>query len=433
MSAHLSLSADVLLGVVRAEFEQVPDERAENASLALADALMSGYALFALKDPSLLAFDERRTTDRNLHTIFKIGQVPSDTQMRSLLDEVAPADLRPVYRRVHQELAARGQLRPYGFLEGSYLVSLDGTGYFSSKKVHCPACQQKVNAKTGEITYYHQRLGGVIIHPDLPQVIPLMPEPILRLDGEAKNDCERNAAKRFLDQLANDYPERVFTITEDALSPNAPHIREILKHGYHFILGVKEGDHAHLFEQVAQARQAGRTTESEVREGQTVHRFSFIHGLALNQSNPDLLVNFIEYWEIRPGKTQHFSWVTDFTVTTANVMRLMQGGRARWKVENETFNTLKNQGYHFEHNFGHGLHNLSVVFAVLMMLAFLVDQIQHLGDALFQAALKKAKRLCRLWEKLRALFTLLEFKSMTEVLQAIAYGYRATVQLETPG
>ena len=112
MGAHLSLSADALLGVVRAEFEQVPDQRAENASLALADALMSGYALFALKAPSLLAFEERRTTDRNLHPIFKIGQVPCDTQMRTLLDDVEPANLRPVYRHVHRELAARGELRP---------------------------------------------------------------------------------------------------------------------------------------------------------------------------------------------------------------------------------------------------------------------------------------------------------------------------------
>jgi hypothetical protein len=260
-----------------------------------------------------------------------------------------------------------------------------------------------------------------------------MPEPILRRDGEAKNDCERNAAKRFLDQLAGDYPEWVFTITEDALSPNAPHIREILKHGYHFILGVKEGDHAYLFEQVARARQAGQTTEYEVQEGQTVHRFSVSNGLALNQSNPDLLVNFIEYWEIRPDQTQHFSWVTDFAVTATNVMTLMRGGRARWKVENETFNTLKNQGYHFEHNFGHGQQNLSVVFAVLMMLAFLVDQIQQLGDALFQAALNKAKRRCRLWEKVRALFTTLDFQSMAEVLQAIVYGYTVTVKIRTPG
>jgi len=73
-----------------------------------------------------------------------------------------------------------------------------------------------------------------------------------------------------------------------------------------------------------------------------------------------------------------------------------------------------------------------VVFAVLMMLAFLVDQIQHLGDALFQAALKKTKRLCRLWEKTHALFTTLDFQSMAELLQAIVYGYTATVKIRTP-
>jgi hypothetical protein len=107
-------------------------------------------------------------------------------------------------------------------------------------------------------------------------------------------------------------------------------------------------------------------------------------------------------------------------------------GRARWKVENETFNTLKNQGYHFEHNYGHGQHNLSVVFAALMMLAFLVDQVQQLADALFQAALKKKKRLIRLWEHLRAWFQTLAFKSMEELFHAILYGYTAQIKLGTP-
>jgi len=432
MDAHRTLSADALIGLVRGEFEQVPDRRADNAKIALPDAFMSGFAMFSLKDPSLLAFEERRTTEHNLGTIFKIEQIPCDTQMRTILDGVEPSSLRRVYRRVQRELATSGELRQYVFLGGSYLVSLDGTGYFSSKKVRCPACQQKVNAKTGEVTYYHQLLGGVMIHPDLPQVLPLMPEPIQRADGEAKNDCERNAAQRFLDHLKADYPHWVFTITEDALSPNAPHIREIRKHGYHFILGVKEGDHAYLFEQVALARQAGRTTEYEVRQGKTVHRFSFVNGVPLNQSNPDVGVNFVEYWEICPDKTQHFSWVTDFTVIRLNVMAIMRGGRARWKVENETFNTLKNQGYHFEHNYGHGQNNLSVVLAALMMLAFLVDQIQQWGDALFQAVLKKKKRLIRLWEQLRALFQTLEFKSMEELFHAILYGYTAKVQLGSP-
>jgi hypothetical protein len=429
MGTHPTLSADALFGLVRGEFEQVPDPRADNATLALPDALMSGFAMFSLKDPSLLAFEERRTIDRNLSTIFKIGRAPCDTQMRTLLDEVEPADLRPVFQRVQGAVAASGELRPYEFLGGSYLVSLDGTGYFSSKQVHCSACQQKVNSQTGEVTYYHQLLGGVIIHPDLRQVLPLAPEPIQRADGEAKNDCERNAAKRFLEHLKADYPQRVFTITEDALSPNAPHIREIRKYGYHFILGVKAGDHAYLFEQAALARQAGQTSESEVHQGKTWHRFSFVNGMPLNQSSPDVAVNFVEYWEIGPDKTQHFSWVTDFSVTQLNVMMIMRGGRARWKVENETFNTLKNQGYHFEHNYGHGQHHLSVVLAGLMLLAFLVDQVQQLADGLFQAVLKKKKRLIRLWEQLRALFQTLEFQSMAELFQAILYGYTARVQI----
>src|SRR5260370_11733147 len=81
----------------------------------------------------------------------------------------------------------------------------------------------------------------------------------------------------------------------------------------------------------------------------------------------------------------------------------MRAGRARWKIENETFNTLKNQGYHFEHNYGHGEQNLSVVFAMLMMLAFLVDQTQQLCCALFQALWSNlgSKRL--LWVRIRTL------------------------------
>ena len=432
MTANKHLSADKLFALMRTGFEQVPDGRAENAKVSLPDALMSGLAMFSLKDPSMLAFDERRTTDRNLQSIYSIEHVPGDTQMRAILDEVEPASLRPVFKEVIRQLERNKKLDKFIFLEGSYLVSLDGTGYFSSKKIHCSACMQKVNQKTGEVTYYHQMLGAVIIHPQRREVIPLMPEPIMKQDGETKNDCERNAAKRFLAQLQQDYPHMSFTITEDALSPNAPHIRELEKHGFHYILGVKEGDHEYLFEQVALARQEGRTTEYERRCGGVVHRFSFVNQMPLNKSNPDVLVNFVEYWEIGKDQTQHFCWVTDFIITKLNVFTIMRGGRARWKVENETFNTLKNQGYHFEHNFGHGQKNLSVVFVALMMLAFLVDQIQQLACELFQAVLEKKGSRRRLWEHMRALFKTLEFQSMTRLFEALLYGYKATVVIFSP-
>jgi len=432
MAVDKSLCADRLFALVRAGFEQVPDQRAENASISLADALMSGFAMFSLKDPSLLAFEERRTTDSNLQSIYGIESAPGDTQMRAILDNVAPVGIRPVFKSIHRQLGRSKELRKFVFLGGSYLVSLDGTGYFRSKKIHCSSCLQKVNKKTGEVTYHHQLLGGVIIHPNCREVIPLMPEPIMKQDGETKNDCERNAAKRFLAQLKQDYPHLTFTITEDALSPNAPHIRELQKHGFHYILGVKEGDHEYLFEQVALARREGRTVEFEQQERGTVHRFSFINQMPLNKSNPDVLVNFVEYWEVRKGKIQHFCWVTDFTITKLNVFTVMRGGRARWKVENETFNTLKNQGYHFEHNFGHGKKNLSVVFAVLMMLAFLVDQVQLLACELFRSVLDKKGSRKRLWEHMRALFKTLEFKSMENLFQAIRYGYKATVVICAP-
>jgi len=432
MATNKSLSADSLFALMRSRFEQVPDQRAENAKISLPDALMSGFALFSLKDPSLLAFDGRRTTDSNLQSIYGIGHVPSDTQMRIILDDVEPLGIRPAFKAALGQLERSKELEKFRFLGGSYLVSLDGTGYFRSNKIHCSSCLQKVNKRTGEVTYYHQLMGGVIIHPNLREVIPLMPEPILKQDGESKNDCERNAAKRFLAQLKQDYPDLTFTITEDALSPNAPHIRELEKHGFHYILGVKEGDHEYLFEQVALARQEGRTTEYERRSGGVVHRFSFVNQMPLNKSNPDILVNFIEYWEIGKDKTQHFCWVTDFTITELNVFTIMRGGRARWKVENETFTTLKNQGYHFEHNFGHGKKNLSVVFVALMMLAFLVDQVQQLACELFQAVLEKKGSRRRLWEHMRALFKTIEFQSMTQLFEAILYGYKATVVIFSP-
>ena len=123
-------------------------------------------------------------------------------------------------------------------------------------------------------------------------------------------------------------------------------------------------------------------------------------------------------------KEQHFSWVTDLRVTKANVYKLMRGGRARWKIENETFNTLKNQGYNFDHNYGHGEQNLSGVLATLMRLAFLTDQTQQLCCALFQAVWEKlgSKRL--LWERMRALFFDYALQSMRQLLEALFYGFK---------
>lgn len=423
MKIRKHLSASGLFRCVRQGFKQVEDLRTGVVQISLPDALMSGFALFSLKEPSLLAFDERRKDPENLHTVYGVEQVPSDTQMRTILDDVEPEKLRRVYRDIFRQLQRGKGLAEYRILGQYYLLSLDGTGYFASKKVHCENCMVK-KLRNGETLYYHQMLGAALVHPHLKTVVPLMPEPIIKQDGHKKNDCERNAAKRFFEKLRQDHPHLPLIVTEDALSSNAPHIRELKKHHLRFILGVKESDHAFLFEQVAQARESGRSHTYVVTKDGFSHRFHFVNQLPLNASNPDVQVNFLEYWEVSPKGEQYFAWITDFTITSQNAYTLMRAGRARWKIENETFNTLKNQGYHFEHNFGHGHAHLSVIFALLMMLAFLVDQIQQAACQLFQATLAKVGSKKRLWEKMRGLFFHLPFTCMEDIWRALLYGYK---------
>ena len=421
------LNADALFKALHDDFSNVSDFRQGVPDISMADALMSGFAMFSLKDPSLLAFDERRGTDKNLTTIYNIEKVPCDTQMRKILDPVNPEQLRAAFKGPIRQLQRGKILEDMVFFEGCYLLSLDGTGFFTSKKLHSEICLKKENSKTGEVTYHLQMLGAAIVHPAFKEVIPLAPEFIVKQDGATKNDCERNAAKRFFGKLRKDHPHLPLIITEDGLSSNAPHIREAQKHNLHYILGVKEGDHSFLFEQVEKARSVGRITEFEIVDEENpemVHRFSFLNQVPLNESNQDVLVNFLEYWEVTPGKVQHFSWVTDFTVTKNNAYQIMRGGRTRWKIENETFNTLKNQGYHFEHNYGLGEKNLRLVFAMLMMLAFLIDQTQQLACKLFRSVWKKLKSKRALWERMRSLFKEFAFESMQMLYHAILYGVK---------
>jgi Transposase DDE domain len=427
--ARKHLSADALLGLLRSGFADLAEHRAGKPDISLPDALMSAFALFALKSPSLLACDQDRT-EGNLQRVYGIERVPCDTAMREILDPVEPEFLRPLFTHVFRALQRGKVLEEMVFVEGHYLLALDGTGYFSSRQIHCASCLER-HHRNGTITYAHQILGAALIHPDRREVIPLMPEPIVTQDGTEKNDCERNAAQRLITKLRQDHPHLKWIVTEDSLSSNAPHIQMLQDHHLHYILGVKEGDHAYLFKHVAAAEQAGRVTCYERNDSETGlrHRFRFVSDMPLNEAHAALRVNFLECWEEDGDQVQHFSWVTDLRVNKGSVYQIMRGGRARWRIENETFNTLKNQGYHFEHNYGHGYQHLSVVFAVLMMLAFCVDQVQQLCCPLFQAVWAKLGSKRRLWERMRALFYDYALDSMRHLFEALLYGWKKTAPI----
>lgn len=516
MKKHVSVVG--LLNRVHRSFLKVEDPLSVNVKIPLVDCLMSALAIFGMKMPSLLDFDEKRVdkyTKHNLHTLYQVDKTPCDTTMRERLDVIEPSKLRPVYTRLFSALQRSKALEPFAYYQGHYLLSVDGTGFFSSPTIHCEDCCIKQHGKcsvrlskkpgaptvfkkntyflfqeesTGwrllfvdndkeqseitiqaveglavllrpsfkqlsksdkiaikeaitsyhwlanpdkKVTYYHQMLGAVLVHPDKKEVIPFCPEPILKQDGHTKNDCERNAAKRLLTSLRTEHPHLPLIIVEDALAANAPHIRLLKELKMKYILGVKPNDHKSLFDFVKSVWVDTDQKEERDKDG-TIHRYHWVNGAPLNDSNPDIKVNFLEYWEISPkGKEQHFTWITDILLVPSTVQLTMKGGRARWHIENETYNTLKNQGYHFEHNYGHGYQHLSTVLAMLMFLAFLIDQIQQLCCAFFNSAWKKSKSKRSLWENIRALFTKFFIRSWEDLYNAIANAHYGGVLGDT--
>ena len=350
------------------------------------------------------------------------------------MDPLSPQELRPAFQDIFRQVQRGKVLESYRYLPEGYLLALDGTQYFHSDCIHCSSCLEKHHEHedgTTTVSYHHQMVGAVILHPDKSEVIPLTPEPIIKQDGALKNDCERNATRRLLAQLREDHPFLPVVVVEDALSSNAPHVRDLKEYGMHFLLGVKEGDHAFLFEEVRRREEEGDTRGTWVRKTvrttktKKKYLFAIMREVPLNESNQDVQVTVVRCWEENEddGATQMFSWITDLTVTEPEVYAVMRAGRARWKVENETFNTLKNQGYHYEHNFGHGQQNLSVVFALLMMLAFLIDQVLQLCDPLFQGAWRRLGSKRALWERQRSLVYDYRLQSLRELYEALCYGY----------
>ncbi len=350
--------------------------------------------------PGLAGFFWPKGLENNLKNVYHIDNVPSDTHMRKMLDHVSPDNLRELFPKIFRLLQRTKKHEAFLFLDEYYLVSCDGTGYFSSKSICCDNCMEKTD-KDGNITYYHQFYGAAIVHPNVKTVIPLCPEPIQKQDGSTKNDCERNASKRFLKKFRKDYPKLKTIIIEDGLASNAPHIKEIQFHNMNYIIGVKPGDHKYLFNKFDEAKNCGKTGEVIIEDGDILQKITYCNSLSLNASNQDVLVNFIELTEInnKTNKIKRFTKITDLKITKYNASEIMRGGRARWKIENETFNTLKNQGYNFEHNFGHGHKHLSTNFAFLMMSAFMVDQILELANSKWIKARARFKTRKALWIK----------------------------------
>ncbi len=422
---HLSFGS--LRHAVSHRVRAFPDgRRSAKVDYSVHDIVLSSLAMMHFQDRSLLQFQKHLEEDQhrsNLTTLFGVKAVPEDTQIRTVLDSIESDRFRPIFTDFFHRLQRSKQLKRYELFPKIYLCSIDGSQYFSSNDVSCPKCLKREHRK-GEVSYSHQILQAALMHPDQKQVIPLMPEEISNSDGGEKQDCEINAAKRLIRKIRQDHPQLGLILNGDGLFSKQSLIQAALDERMHYIFVCKPDDHKILMEWVGEQSRLGEVkTLTRVDTKKRTHSYRWINKVPLNGNKDTLEVNYFEYQLIVPQKdgtekvTYKNSWVTDFEITPETIETLVRGGRCRWKIENECFNTLKNQGYHIEHNYGHGTKNLSFNFFILNLLAFFIHQILELTDELFQACRTKCGSKKNLWETLRSYIKAILFLKWEDLLR----------------
>ena len=401
-----------------------------NIRYRMTDIALSAFSVFFTQCPSFLAHQkamQKAKGENNAQSLFGIQEIPCDNHIREMLDPVSPQALYPLYEEVYESLKQKGVLEAYRTLQDTTLIALDGTWYFSSKKVHCKNCSC-IEHQNGETTYYHSAITPVIVAPDQPHPIALAPEFITPQDGHKKQDCEIAAAKRWLEANAPFCQDLKSTLLGDDLYAHQPFCRRVLLHGLHFVFVCKPDSHKALYEWVDPLESGidkhTLTLRVKNRGHWEIHTYAYANGAPLREGADALEVNWCEVkiTSSRGKLLYHNAFITDFEITDRNVAPIVAAGRARWKIENENNNTLKTKGYHLEHNFGHGKEHLSSLLAAMNILAFLVHTFLAFLDGSYQlvrAALPTRKTF---FEDLRALTRYICFPSWESLLEFMMRG-----------
>ena len=406
-------------------FEKFPEHRrGKNSQYEIADAGMGAFSVFFTQSPSFLAYQrdlKLRKGRSNAEKLFALRDIPSDNQIRSLLDPISPSHLEAYYREIFRDLERDGVLKGFQSFANTLLVAIDGTEYFSSKKIACEQCSQRI-LKSGEINYFHSVLTPVIVQPGNEHVISLEPEFIIPQDGHEKQDCEIQAGKRWLEKHGDFYAKRGVTILGDDLYSRQPFCQALRDKRLHFILVCKPDSHVSLYETVEFLNAQGVLGEKVVRKWNgryaEIHTYRCANKLHLNGDPAALEVNWCELTITREDTGAVLyknAFVTDFEVSDTTIEAIVRDGRARWKVENENNNVLKTKGYHIEHNFGHGHQHLASLLLSLNLLAFLFHTILDLVNEQYRAIRQKLGRRRTFFQDLEALLRYFTFETWDEV------------------
>ena len=400
-------------------FSQFPDKRVgANKFIKMQDIGLSAFAIFFTQSPSFLEAQKvmrAKNGHDNANSLFKISYIPTDNHIRNLLDDVPASEVFPLLPTILNSPQLIKPVDDFRYLSDQLLIALDGVQYFSSKNLSCQKCSTQVHAN-GEITCSHSMVSATIVHPDKASVLPLIPSFIEPQDGHEKQDCEREASKRWMLGVGAQYAQLGATLLGDDLYCCEPICKLAISQGFHFIFTCKPDSHKCLYEHVDSLEKGKGITYVEkvigTIKGRQCWRFRYVNGVPIKDGSKALQVNWceVEVTNLAGKRLYHNSFATDHTITNDNIYEITRAGRTRWKTENEHNNTLKNQGYNLEHNYGHGKNHLSQLLSILILLAFLLHTVLKLTDESYRAICKHFSRQS-FFNQLRTLLIYVYFAS----------------------
>jgi hypothetical protein len=419
-----------LLSALREACAGLPDKRrGKNSQYAMADIGMAAFSVFFMQSPSFLAH-QRHLADghghgrSNCETLFAMTRIPSDNHIRDMLDPVGPECLHPLFPRAVEALKAGGGLTAFRRLGHHVLIAFDGTEYYRSAKLRCPCCSTRKRSG-GTTEYFHTLMAATLVAPGHSRVVPLEPEFVLPQDGHDKQDCESMAARRWLTAHGPSYAGLDPVYLGDDLYSRQPTCQAVRAAGGHFLFVCKPSSHPTIEEYLTGVELPELTKQVKRGRQRFTHTYRWLCDVPLRDGTDAMTVNWL-MTEIRNSAgevTYRNSFVTDLPIDRDTVVELAACGRARWKIENESFNTLKTKGYNLEHNFGHGKQHLSAVLAILNLLAFAFHTVAELTHDLWLQAIGRAGARRRFFEHLRSITVYLVFPSWHDLLTTLAFAH----------
>lgn len=327
---------------------------------------------------------------KTFRSLFGLEQFPHGDTLADLCEKLDTKQVSRLSPRMVKNLIRKKTLNEHRLFGKYYMIAIDGTGTFRFKNRHCNYCLTRVHTN-GEIDYFHNVLEAKLIT-ETGFAFSVMSEFIENgpTENPSKQDCELRAFYRLAKRLKKAFKRLPICLHLDALFANGVVFDIARENNWTFIITLQDGSLRTIndeYERLKDLQVDNRLKCCTGKQKEILQNYAWINDIAFTDSKQKShYINVFECREVKPGKNQEivktkFKYVTNFNVENANVVQLSNGGRARWKIENEGFNVQKNGGYGLRHAYSKNPNGFKV-FYLLMQIAHTITQLVAHGNLL---------------------------------------------------